>query len=121
MKFIARIILQIFSNGVAIFLASTFIRGFNFSGGLVALAIAAIILTLINTFLRPVLKLFFGPFIVLSFGLFLLILNAFLLYLLDLFLITLTIEGYISLFYASLLIGAVNFIIGTSGKIAHKE
>ncbi len=120
-KFVARLVLHIFSNGVAIFLAAQFIAGFIFTGNLLNLLVAAIILTLINMFLRPLLKLFFGPFIVLTFGLFLLIINAFLLYLLDFFLSTLTIEGYIPLFYASLLVGIVNFVIGTSGKIAHKE
>lgn len=121
MKLIARIILQIFSNGIAIFLAARFIAGFFFYGGLRELLIAAAVLTLINIFIRPLLKLFFGPVILLTFGLFLFVLNAFLLYLLDFFLTTLTIEGYLALFYGSLLIGLVNFIVGTSGKIANKK
>lgn len=121
MGFLGRLILQIFSNALAIFLASRFIEGFYFSGNIWALIIAGLALALINIFIRPVLKLFFGPFIILSFGLFLLVLNAFLLYLLDLFLGTLTIEGYLALFYSSLLIGFVNFIIGTGGKIAGKK
>ncbi len=121
MKLLARIILQIFSNCVAIFLAAKFISGFIFTGDLRNLLLAALILTLINIFLRPLLKLFFGPFIILTFGLFTLVLNALLLYILDFLLKTLTIEGYTTLFYASLLIGVVNFVIGTSGKMAYKE
>lgn len=120
-KFIARLILHVFSNAVAIFLAAQFITGFIFTGNLRDLLVAALLLALINIFVRPLLKLLFGPVILLTFGLFLLILNAFLLYLLDFFLSTLTIEGYLALFYGSLLIGFVNFIVGTSGKIANKE
>lgn len=121
MHFIARLILQIFSNALAIFLANKFVSGFLFSGDLKALIFAGLVLALINIFIRPVLKLFLGPFIVLSFGLLLFVLNAFLLYLLDLFLGTLTIEGYIALFYASLLIGLVNFVIGLGGKATEKK
>jgi len=111
----------VLGNALAIFLADRFVPGFLFSGDLRALLVAGLVLALINIFIRPVLKLFFGPFILLSFGLFLLVINAFLLYLLDLFLGTLTIEGYIALFYSSILIGLVNFVVGFGGKAADKK
>lgn len=116
MGFITRLIFHIISNAIGIFLAAKFIEGFNFSGTLVNLLIAALILSLINIFLRPLLKLLFGPFIILTLGLFLILINAFLLYILDLFITPLTIEGYLPLFWASLLIGAINYILGVGGK-----
>lgn len=121
MKFIAKIIFQIFSNTVGIFAAAQLIQGFSFTGGFKDLIITAAILGFINIFIRPILKLMFGPFIILTLGLFSIIINAGLLMLLDFFISSLTIGGYLPLLLASLLIGAINFLVTASGRIIFKE
>lgn len=121
MKFIAKLIFQIFSNTVGIFAAAQLIRGFSFTGGFQELLIAAAILGLINIFLRPLLKLLFGPFIILTLGLFSIVINAGLLLLLDFFTPALTIGGYLPLLFASLLIGLINFLVTASGRTIFKE
>ncbi len=121
MKFIGKIIVQVASNVVALYAAVNFIDGVVFSGGFDDLMIAAVILAAINMFVRPVLKLVFGPIIVLTLGLFVLVINALSIYILDIISNPLTIQGYIPLFLASLLIGIVNFIITASGKAVYKE
>ncbi|KKT90826.1 MAG: Membrane spanning protein [Candidatus Jorgensenbacteria bacterium GW2011_GWA2_45_13] len=121
MKFLTRFIFRIISNALGIFVATKFIPGIIFSGTLWELVVAALILTLINAFIRPVLKLIFGPLIVLTFGLFVIIVNAMTLYILDIVSQPLTIQGYLPLIYASLIIGIINFVIGASGKLAYKQ
>ncbi len=121
MKLVSRLIFSVFSNSIALYAAAYFITGFNFSGGFVELIVAGAILSVINTFIRPVLKLILGPLIILTLGLFIIVVNATTLYILDIFSQPLTIQGYIPLLYASLLVGFVNFIISTSGKFLYKE
>ncbi|OGG38511.1 hypothetical protein A3I34_01785 [Candidatus Jorgensenbacteria bacterium RIFCSPLOWO2_02_FULL_45_12] len=116
-----KLIMAVVSNSIAIYAAARFIDGVSFTGGFVDLGIAAAILTLINMFIRPVLKLIFGPVILLTLGLFLLAINALTVYLLDFWSAPINIEGYVPLFLASLLISAVNFLVTSGGKAAFKE
>lgn len=121
MRFLARLILHIFSNSVALFAAVTFIPGITFSGALWELVTAALILTLINSIVRPILKLIFGPLIVLTLGFFVIVVNAMTLYILDIVSRPLTIQGYLPLLYATILVSFINFIISASGRLAYKE
>lgn len=121
MKLIARLIFHIFSNAVALYAAAHFIGGFLFVGNIIELVVAAAILTLINLLLKPILKLLLGPLIVLTFGLFVIVINAITLYILDIISQPLTIQGYLPLIYASLLIGLINLIINTGGKLAYRK
>lgn len=121
MKLIGGFIFHIFSNAIAILGTAYFIKKFIFTGNFIELLIAAVILTAINTFIRPILKLFFGPLILITFGLFILIINALTLYILDFFYSPLKIEGLIPLFLASLIIGIINLIIGLGAKSLYKK
>ena len=121
MKFLAKLIFQIFSNTVGIFAAAQLIPGFLFSGSFKDLIIAAAVLGLINILVRPVLKLPLGPFIILTLGLFIIVINAGILMLLDFLIPSLTIGWYLPLLYSSLLIGIINFLVTASGKTLFKE
>jgi len=71
MKFIVRLIL----NGFALLVADHFIEGIHIQG-ITAAIIAALILGIVNTIIRPILIFFTFPITVLSLGLFILIINA---------------------------------------------
>ncbi len=112
----AKIILAVVVNGVALMAAAYFLPGFELKNDLVAVAWIALALTALNYTVKPVLKLFLGPIIVLTLGLGLVIVNAVILYLLDIFSPDLTIQGALTLIYASVLIGVVNFIFHLATK-----
>jgi putative membrane protein len=114
-------VFHVFSNAVAILAAAYFIAGFNFTGNFLELVVTATVLTVINTFLKPIMKLFLGPLIVITFGLFLIIVNALTLYLLDIWSAPLNIVGYEALLWGTLLIGAVNILIGWGAKFFYKR
>lgn len=120
MKAIGKLIFSVFSNMVAIFATSYFITGFLFEGNFIDLLVAAAIFTAIHTFVEPLLKLIFGPLIFLTLGLFIFVINALGLYLLDIFSAALTIQGYLPLVIATLIIGIINYVISFSGKLATK-
>jgi len=111
-----RFIIQILTNGLAIFLADYLVPGFIFEGDILTLAIAGLILGLINVFIRPILKLISTPLIVLSLGLFTLAINMALLWLLEYFVPELTIAGFWTYLWGSLIISAINLVFGYRKK-----
>lgn len=109
------------ANVIALWLAAHYITGFIFTGSINDLLIASLIFTLINTFIKPIVKLILGPFVVLTFGLLTIIINAAMLYLLDLWSPALTIQGYVPLLWSTLLVALVNLIVGLGVKTLEKE
>lgn len=126
MKIIGRFIFRIFTNAVAIFIAAKFITGFFWNGDLVGLAVAAFVLSGINTFIRPILKMMLGPLLVLTFGLFIVVINAISLFLVPYLLQILgfgspiAFDGYLPLILATLIISAVNLIVGFAARMGYK-
>jgi putative membrane protein len=121
MRFVAKLIFYFFSNIIALIAAAYFIKGFEISPGLNSFLLAAAVLTLINTFFRPILKLILAPVIVLTLGLGIFLVNALMLYFLDKLLIDITITGIVPLIYATLIISLVNLVIHFSAKRAYKD
>jgi putative membrane protein len=117
MKFIGKIILFIFVNAFAIFLAAYLVKNFVFQGNFIDLLTAAFILTLINVFIRPVLKFLLMPLINLTFGILAIALNAFFLHLLDKFSPSIIINGLKPLFLATVIISFVNILINLLTKL----
>ena len=117
MKFLGKIILFIIVNAIAIWAAARFVSGFIFTGTLTDLVIAAAILTLFNTFIRPLLKLVLAPLIALTFGLLAIAMNAGILYALDKFSPSLTINGLSPLILATLIISFINILVNLSTKL----
>ena len=116
MRLLAKLILIIGLNALALWAAAQYIDGFNFTGGAREFAVAAVILTLLNFFIKPVLKLFLGPIIILTLGLGLVLVNALMLYLLDLISNNLKIDDIPALIYGTLLITVVNFVVHLATK-----
>ncbi|MEK7086691.1 MAG: phage holin family protein [Patescibacteria group bacterium] len=121
MKFIGGFIFHIFSNAVALLAAAYFVSGFKLDGNFLKLLIVAVVLTLINAFIRPILKLLLGPLILLTFGLFIIVINAISLYILDLWSQSLTIQGLPALLWSTLIISATNIIITVGAKNFYKK
>ncbi len=126
MKIIGRFIFHIFTNAVAILIAANVVSGFIWNGDLMGLAIAALVLSVINTFIRPIIKMMLGPLLVLTFGLFIIVINAVSLflvpYLLQIFGFgsPISFEGYLPLILATLIISAVNLIVGFAARMGYK-
>ena len=121
MKLLSHLILHLAANTLAILAANDFIKGFSFAGNFRDLFIAAGTLTAINAFIRPIVKLILSPFILITLGLLSIVINAVILYILDIFQNPISIEGYIPLLLATLLVSASNMILMASAKISFKE
>jgi len=114
--FIIQLIFYLFSNVIALLVATHFVEGFVIETGFNNLLLAAIVLTFINALIRPVIKLILTPIIFLTFGLGVIIVNTLMLYLLDKLLPSITITGILPLFYATLIISVVNLVVNFSAK-----
>ena len=106
------LVMQIFAGTLGLFLADRFIPGVNFTASWQIFLLAGFILGLINFFIKPILKMITSPLRMLTFGLFGLVINMAIIWVIDILFIELVIKGIVSLFYATLLIWLVSFLLG---------
>ena len=97
-------------NIIALFVVIHTVAGVSASNWQ-AMIVAALIIGLLNAFLRPVLILLTLPFTIASLGLFTLIINAFMFYLASKFVIGFNVAGFWSAFWAALLFSILSFIL----------
>src|SRR5476649_2911214 len=82
------------------------------------LAWAALVLILVNTFIKPILILISLPLVLLTLGLFLLFINAIILYLLPHFVHGFHVHNFISAFFGSLLLSLITgFLSGRERRV----
>lgn len=118
MTFLARLII----NGFAIWLASEWVSGIAIAnqgngaqGTLLVVAVIALIFTVVNAFVKPVVKLLSLPLLILTLGLFTLVINALML-MLTAWISTettygLTVDGFWTAVWGALIISIVNFLL----------
>ncbi len=104
--------------GMAVFLAVTVVPGIE-SNSLGAGVAAVLVLTLLNTLIRPLLYLLSLPLIVLSLGLFLLVINALLLQLTAALVKGFTVAGFWASFWGALVISVVSAILNGILAVEH--
>jgi len=110
-----RFILRWAINAIAIFLAVRFVPGISLQSGWVSVLWLALILGLVNAFLRPLLKLLTCPLIIVTLGLFTLLINTFLFWLTgqigQWIGIHLVINGFLPAFLGGLVVSVVSVIM----------
>lgn len=106
-----KIVLTILGNAAGLLAAGYFVPGFYVTHDVRQLALLAVALTIMNAFLRPVLKLLLGPVIVLTLGLGTIFVNAGILALLDFLAPSLNIQGIVALGEGTLILALINFAI----------
>ena len=111
MKWILKTAVIILLNAGAFTGIAYFSPKFQILGGFGQTLVLAAIFTLLNYILKPVLKLILGPVIIFTLGLGLIVVNMLLLYILDSLSKNLSIDGVLTLLYAAVIIGFVNFFI----------
>ena len=113
-----RFIYQILINAIAIKAAAYFklIPGFEFTGDTVSLLWVSFLLTIVNFFLKPILKLLFGPLILLTLGLFTIVINMIIIYIVDYYSPDMAITGIPALFWITILLGFANIAYSLTKK-----
>ena len=106
-----KLIIRVLGNGLALYVAMLWVPGFSVTGGWQQFLIAAVVLSLLNMIVRPVLKLISFPLIMLTLGLFTIVINALMLWLLDYFLVSVSIVDFMALIWTMIVVSIVNLIV----------
>lgn len=107
---LTKILITWLINAVAVYATATFVPDITVKSVWSAL-LAALVLGLVNTFIRPILMLLSLPLIVVTLGLFLLVINALMLLLASAILPGFEVKGFFTAVLGSLLISAVSFLL----------
>jgi putative membrane protein len=112
MRFLTRWVI----TGLAVFAAAKIVPGIRVeNNGWVVYAVMALILSLVNTFLRPILKFLSCPMILLTLGIFLMVINGLTFwlasYLADIwFHVGFVVDGFWPAFWGALIVSVVSII-----------
>ena len=98
---------------IAVWVATRLVQGVDFVHP-EDLLIAALVLGVLNAFVKPLLRLISLPFIILTFGFFLLVINALLLWMTSKLVHGFHVAGFWPAVWASLVISLVSFFLGYS-------
>lgn len=105
------LIIRILISAVAVYVASIFVPGIRVSGGLTTYLIVAIVLGLLNAFVKPVLTILTIPITVLTLGLFLIVLNVLMVYLAAYLVSGFSVNGIIAALLFSVVVSVVTWLI----------
>jgi putative membrane protein len=106
-----RILFGWLSNIVALFVAAWIVRDVGYGDDFWVLFIAALIFTVVNMFVRPIVILLALPAVVLTLGLALVLINTFMLYLTDWIVPSFETGSFWSTLGAAIIVSIVNLII----------
>ncbi len=98
-------------NVVALFVATWLLSGLSYGSDGWALLIAALVFTLVNFFLKPLLAILSIPFIVVTLGFFYFLINVLMLYVTAWIVAQFTIASFGWAVLASIIVSAVNWIL----------
>ena len=106
-------------NAAALFVASWLLSGVSYGNDWWSLLLAAIVFTIVNMFIKPVLTILSIPFIVVTLGLFYLLLNVLMLYITDWLVKDFQIDtfwwGLLAAIIVSIVNGGLHIIFGEPG------
>lgn len=103
-------IARLLISAVAVWITAWLLPGVNIEPWWAALVVA-VLLGLINTFIRPVVKLFALPLNIITLGLFSLVINALMVLLCAWIYERMTIEGFLDAFWFSIVLTVVNWVL----------
>ena len=106
MKFLLRWLI----NALALWIAAEVVPGISVAG-VGPLLLAALVIGLINAFIRPILRVLTIPITVLTLGLFLLVLNALLFWLAAALVPGFAVAGFVAAFLGALILSIVSFAL----------
>lgn len=121
MEVFPRIIITLTANVMAVLMAAYFVSDFQVAATIQGVMPIVLALSLVNLFLRPIIKVILSPLILISFGLFTILINAGILYTIDILSDSITINGLVALLYATLIISATNMIINHAALLLYRR
>ena len=113
---VRRFLVRFLVNTAALWAADWLLAGFSVVGGTKGYLVAGLVLAVLHTFLRPLLKLLSLPLIILSLGFFTLVINVFILWLAARWTGIIMIAGVSDYLWATFIISAANVLLHSSAR-----
>ena len=114
-------IIKVLITAVAVYLATKFLPGVKTTGELQTIIIFALILALLNTFIKPILIVLTIPVTILTLGLFLLIINALMVKWADQLVDGFSVDNWWTAILFSLIVSFVSFILQGLAPARNRE
>ena len=111
MGFLKRLLFAWIFNIAAIFVASVFVDGINYSDDFWILVLAGFVFGLVNAIVKPIVKLLALPLIILTVGVALFFINLLMLYITSWIVPHFSIDSFMSAVWATIIIWAVNWVL----------
>ncbi len=109
------LLLRWFLNTLALFVVVKIVPGFHY-GSIVSLAIAALVLGLLNAIVRPILFFLTLPLTIVTLGLFLIVLNAFMLELTAALVPGFLIDDFVAAIIGAVVLAIISWITNRIGQ-----
>ncbi len=110
-----KLLVKIIINTTALLVVAYIVPGFKFAS-IQSVLVAAIVLGVINTFIRPILQIIALPISILTLGIFAFLINVVLLWIVSLIVPGFTIESFVTAAIASLLLTLVSSFLHRLAK-----
>ncbi len=118
MKIINKIIIGITVNGLALYIVTKLLYDLHYTGGILFFIVGGLIMGILNTFVKPLMKLLSFPLVFMSAGLFILVINAILFWIMVKTINTLALEGIsiyitnpLTYLWSAIIFGIANFAL----------
>ena len=108
--FMQNLIIRLFVNAVALWVAARLVDGIDLSGEFAPVLLVAAVFGFVNTLLKPLIMLLSLPFVILTLGLFTLVVNALMLMLTAALVASLSVTDFLAALWGSLLISLVSLL-----------
>jgi putative membrane protein len=108
---LVRLLVRFAANAVALYVAAWLLSGVTYGDQWWTLLVAAAVFTLVNMWLRPVVRLLSLPFIILTLGLFLFVVNVLMLYVTDWLVPEFEIHSVGAGVLAAIVVSVVNWVL----------
>jgi putative membrane protein len=106
-----RLLVRFACNAVALYVAAAVVPGVTYGDAGWTLVLAAVVFTLVNMWVRPVVRILALPFIILTLGLFLLVVNVLMLYVTDWIVGPFEIHSFGAGLLAAIIVSVVNWAL----------
>jgi len=107
-----QILISLILNAVALLLTAYIVPGFHVANFPTAI-LAAIVLGIVNTFIKPILSFISAPLTIITLGLFSFVVNAVVLFLVSSIVKGLTIDGWIPAILGAIVLSVVSTVLNT--------
>ena len=112
MSLIVKLLLSCIAIGISAWITpGVTLPEINSGDGIVTLIIVAVVLALLNTFIKPIIKLLALPVTMLTLGLFLLVINALIILLCSSIVDSFAVDGFVSAFVFSIILSVITWVL----------